>query len=299
MAVSYSYVGSVSSLSEFDDFSVDNDELDAEGKPTSGWKLEKEKQAETSILVEDLSITYRTTFERRPTMKASLNRLGRGERIVREVEAVKNVSFEIPRGTVLGVVGHNGAGKSTLLRAIAGILPPSSGRVSVNGEVSTLLSLGVGFNTNLSGTENVMLAGLAAGRSRAEINEKMVEIVDFAELGDFIDMPIRTYSSGMIGRLAFAVAVQMDPDILLIDEALSAGDARFKVKAQAKMTELMQSANTMVLVSHALSTIKELCNDAIWLDHGKLMMQGNPVDVVNAYTEFVNVKQSSATLEDL
>jgi ABC-type polysaccharide/polyol phosphate transport system ATPase subunit len=165
--------------------------------------------------------------------------------------------------------------------------------------VSTLLALGVGFNTNLSGHENVVLGGLAAGYSRTEIEERYQEIADWSELGDFLDMPMRAYSSGMFSRLAFSVAIHMDPDILLVDEALSAGDARFKKKATAKMSELVAQARTMILVSHALATVKEMCTDAIWLDKGQLMMRGSADDVVNAYTSFVDVVPSAATLEDV
>lgn len=287
----YSYLGSVSSLSEFDSHSADEE---------SGWNLSKDITDDMAISVKDLCITYRTNFEKTPTMKQTLLNLGRGKKKnIRTIEAVKNVSFDIKHGTVLGVVGHNGAGKSTLLRAISGILPPSSGEIEVHGQVSTLLSLGVGFNNKLSGSENILLAGLAAGMSRAEVLERRDAIVEFAEIGDFIDMPIRAYSSGMTQRLAFSVAVNMNPEILLIDEALSAGDARFKLKAQAKMRELMESAHTMVLVSHALSSIRELCNDAIWLDHGKLMMHGDPNEVIDAYTKYMQVDQSAAVLEDL
>jgi lipopolysaccharide transport system ATP-binding protein/teichoic acid transport system ATP-binding protein len=251
------------------------------------------------VSVQDVCITYRTTFEKRPTLKDAVVRLGRGERAVREVEAVKNVSFDVKQGSVLGIVGSNGAGKSTLVRAIAGILPPTSGRIEVRGKVSTLLALGVGFNGAMSGQENVMLGGLAAGYTRAEVNEKYQEIAEFAELGDFMEMPMRTYSSGMFSRLAFAVAVHMEPDILLVDEALSAGDAKFREKATAKMNALVAEARTMILVSHALGTVKEMCNDAIWLNKGKLMLRGEPNDVVAEYTRFVNVGESVYTLEEM
>lgn len=253
----------------------------------------------TTVSVQDVSITYRTTFEKRPTLKSAVMRAGRGERLVREVEAVKHVSFELQRGSVLGLIGNNGAGKSTLVRAIAGILPPTQGRIEVRGRVSTLLSLGVGFNPELSGHENVILGGLAAGYSRAEIDERYEEIADWTELGDFLDMPMRTYSSGMFGRLAFAVAIHMEPDILLVDEALSAGDARFKNKATDKMKELVAQSRTMILVSHALATVKDMCNDAIWLDKGQVMLRGTPGEVVDAYTDFNKVKRTAATLEDV
>ncbi len=251
------------------------------------------------VRVEDVSITYRTSFEKRPTLKDAVVRLGRGQKSVREVQAVKNVSFDVPQGTVLGIVGSNGAGKSTLVRAIAGILPPTSGRIEVRGKVSTLLALGVGFNGAMSGQENVMLGGLAAGYSREEIAAKYEEIAEFAELGDFMEMPMKTYSSGMFSRLAFAVAVHMEPDILLVDEALSAGDAKFKEKAAAKMKSLVEEARTMFLVSHALASITDLCNDAIWLNKGTMMMRGEPSDVVKEYTKFVRVGESAYTLEDM
>jgi ABC-type polysaccharide/polyol phosphate transport system ATPase subunit len=253
----------------------------------------------SSIVVQDVSVTYRTSFERKPTLRSMVRRMGRGERVIREIEAVKSVSFDVPAGTVLGIVGANGAGKSTLVRTIAGILPPTTGRIDVYGRVSTLLALGVGFNKNLSGRDNVRLGGLAAGFEREALDEKYEEIVKFAELGEFMDMPMRTYSSGMYGRLAFSVAVNMDPDILLIDEALSVGDARFRRKSANKMRELCGQAHTIVLVSHALGTIRELCDQALWMDHGVLRMWDEPEAVVDAYTEFLEVRQDAVALEDV
>ena len=193
-----------------------------------------------AVKVNDLSVTYRTTFERKPTLKQALVRFGRGQRAVREVEAIKNVSFEVRNGTSMGIIGSNGAGKSTLMRAMAGILPPTSGSIEVWGRASTL-ALGVGFNQNLSGRENIILGGLAAGLSRREVEERAVDVAEWTELGDFIDMPMRTYSSGMSARVGFSVAVHMKPDILMIDEALSTGDAHFE-EANAKMAELRDSA---------------------------------------------------------
>jgi ABC-type polysaccharide/polyol phosphate transport system ATPase subunit len=253
-----------------------------------------------SIIVDDVSVTYRTSLDARPTLKSAIRRMGRRERIVREVQAVKHASFEIPHGTVLGIVGANGAGKSTLVRTIAGILPPTSGRVEVYGRVSTLLALGVGFNKDLTGRDNVRLGGLAAGLDRDVLASKYDEIVSFAELGEFMDMPMRTYSSGMYGRLAFSVAVNMDPDILLIDEALSVGDARFRRKSANKMRELCSQARTIVLVSHALGTVRELCDQAIWMDKGVMRMWDEPDAVVDAYTEFLEVGAEDAlTVEDV
>ena len=291
MAYLFSYLGSVSSLSEYDD---------ADQEDSRAPKLEKEKTQDSAIKVTNLSLTYRTTFTQNQTLRSALRDLRHRERNVHTVEALKNVSFEIPHGTVLGVIGRNGAGKSSLLRTLTGIMPPTAGRIEVHGRISTLLALGVAFNTELSGTENILLAGLASGMTRDEVAEKRKEIIDFAEIGEFIDLPTKTYSSGMSQRLAFSVAVHMNPDILLIDEALSAGDARFKAKAQEKMHELMKSARTLVLVSHGLNSIIDLCNDAIWLDKGEIKMHSDPKSVVDAYSEFVKVgKSTPAMLEDL
>jgi ABC-type polysaccharide/polyol phosphate transport system ATPase subunit len=251
-----------------------------------------------SIRVEDVSVTYRTSFERAPTLKSTMLRLGRRERVVREIEALKDVSFEIAHGTVLGIVGANGAGKSTLVRTVAGILPPTDGRVEVRGRVSTLLALGVGFSKDLSGRENVVLGGLAAGLTRDQLAEKYDDIVEFAELGEFMDLPMRTYSSGMYGRLAFSVAVNMDPDILLIDEALSVGDARFRRKSFEKMRELCGQARTIVLVSHSMGSISDLCDQAIWMHRGELRMWDEPDPVIEAYTRFLDVKEDDAVARE-
>ncbi len=250
------------------------------------------------IRVEDVSVTYRTSLEKAPTLKSTLLRLGRRERVVREIQALKNVSFQVPHGKVMGVVGANGAGKSTLMRTVAGILPPNSGRVQVNGRVSTLLSLGVGFNRKLTGRQNVVLGGLAAGLTRADLAEKYDEIVDFAELEEFMDMPMRTYSSGMYGRLAFAVAVTMHPDILIIDEALSVGDARFRKKSFERMRELCSEDRTILLVSHALASIEKLCDECIWMDKGRLRMWDEPTAVVEAYTDFLGIREEAGEERD-
>jgi teichoic acid transport system ATP-binding protein len=252
-----------------------------------------------SVSVEDVSVTYRTSIEAQPTLRGTVLRMGRREKLIREVEAVRGVSFAVEQGSVLGVVGANGAGKSTLMRTIAGILPPNSGRIEVHGRVSTLLALGVGFNKDLTGRDNVTLGGLAAGLSREQLAEKYEEIVAFAELEEFMDMPMRTYSSGMYGRLAFSVAVNMDPDILLIDEALSVGDARFRRKSFEKMRELCAQERTVLLVSHALGSIRELCDKAIWMHRGELRLEGAPEAVIDAYTDFLDVEKNAVTMEDV
>lgn len=252
-----------------------------------------------AIRVQNLDLTYRTSVEVSPTLKSAIVGLGRRRRSIREIEAVKDVSFDVPHGAVLGIIGANGAGKSTLMRAVAGILPPTKGRIEIHGRVSTLLALGVGFNAALTGRQNVVLGGLAAGLRKSDIARKYDEIAEFAELGDFMDMPMRTYSSGMYSRLAFSVAVNMDPDILLIDEAMSAGDAKFRKKAAERMKNLASNAGTMLLVSHALGTVKDMCSEAIWLHKGQLIQRGHPDDIVAAYTKFLEVGEDAIVLEDM
>lgn len=261
---------------------------------------EARKSGEYAIVVDDVHITYRVNLERKPTLKNVLVKGMRGQKQnYREVHALRGVSFNVPAGKCTGVIGANGAGKSTLMRAVAGILPPTKGQIDVYGKMSTLLALGVGFNAALTGRENVVLGGLAAGLSRSEIKERFDEIAEFADIGDFIDLPMRTYSSGMYSRLAFAVSVHMEPDILIIDEALSAGDASFKKRAGEKMQNLIDSAGTMLLVSHALSTIRELSDEVVWLHKGKLIMKGDPAEVCAAYTNFLNVGEDAIVLEDV
>ena len=254
-----------------------------------------------AIRIEDLSIKYKINVDTKRTLKNALMRASKGERVrMRTVEAVKHLTLDVPHGSVLGIVGANGAGKSTLMRSIAGILPPTEGRIIVNGKISTLLALGVGFNPALSGRDNIILGGLASGMSRAEIEAKTDEIAAFADLPDgFIDMPVRTYSSGMYGRVAFSVAVNMTPDILLLDEALSAGDASFKEKSFTRMRELCNEARTIVIVSHALATISELCDTAIWMHKGTMLATGKPEEIVDQYLKFLDVGTLPSNFEDM
>lgn len=255
---------------------------------------------EWAVQIRDVHITYRVPRDPRAnTLRYRLTRPAARGDLVREVKALRGVSLDVAHGSVLGVVGANGAGKSTLMRAVAGILPPSAGEIEVHGRISTLLALGVGFNGNLSGRENVVLGGLAAGLSRRQIAERYEQIAAWADLGDFIDMPMRTYSSGMYGRLAFAVSTHMEPDVLLIDEALSAGDAKFKRKSYDKIQELVGQARTIVLVSHAVGTIRELCDDCVWLHAGRVMMRGDPEEVTAAYIRFQEVGEDAVVLEDV
>jgi ABC-type polysaccharide/polyol phosphate transport system ATPase subunit len=256
-------------------------------------------QGELAVSVQNLGLIYKTTIDKKLSLTNRIKQLGRGTKQTRVVNALNGVNLDIDYGSVLGVVGANGAGKSTMMRVISGILPPTTGRVEVYGKVSTLLALGVGFNKQLTGRENVILGGLASGLSRDEIESHFEEIADFAELGDVIDAPMRTYSSGMYARLGFAVAVTVKPDILIVDEALSTGDARFKEKSLAKLKELRGDNRALILVSHALGTIREVCNDVAWLHKGNLIQRGNPGDVVDAYQDFLAVGKSAVINEDV
>ena len=249
--------------------------------------------------MQSVGLTYVTSVDKKPTFKSRLKRFGRGEKFSRRVDAINDVSIDIHYGTVLGIIGSNGAGKSSLMRVIAGIIPPSAGRVEVHGSVSTLLALGVGFNASLTGRENVYLGGLAAGMSRDEIDNQFDEIAAFSELGEAIDSPMRTYSSGMFARLAFSVAATVKPDILIIDEALSTGDARFKEKSLNRIKELRTEDRALILVSHALATIEDVCNEVAWLHKGKLMARGEPQQIINQYREFMQVRKSASSDEDV
>ena len=252
-----------------------------------------------AVLVKDVGLTYTTSIDKRPTLKARLKSLGRGKKHTRVVNALDQVNLEVHYGTVLGVIGSNGAGKSSLMRVISGIVPPTKGRVEVHGSVSTLLALGVGFNPSMTGRANVYLGGLAAGMSRAQIDSQFDEIAEFSELGEAIDAPMRTYSSGMYARLAFSVAATVKPDILIVDEALSTGDAYFKEKSLNRIKELRTADRALILVSHAMATIEDVCNEVAWLHKGKLMARGNPAEVIKQYREFTNAGKSAAADEDV
>jgi ABC-type polysaccharide/polyol phosphate transport system ATPase subunit len=203
-----------------------------------------------------------------------------------EVRALQNINLNIDAGTRLGVVGHNGAGKSTFLKLLAGVYPVTSGRVVVNGRISSLFDINLGFEMESNGWENIQFRGLLQGETPKSIRAKAPAIAEFTELGDFLNGPIRHYSAGMLVRLAFSVATAVEPEILLVDESLSAGDLAFQAKAKKRIHELCDRAELVVLVSHDLAAIQNLCNRAIWLDRGQLRMQGEPGEVVEAYREY-------------
>ena len=203
-------------------------------------------------------------------------------------EALRGISFEVKKGEIMGIVGKNGSGKSTLLRAIAGIFSADSGSIELESDSVSLLSIGVGFQKKLSGRENIILSGMLLGFSEQEVRDKMDEIIEFANLGKFIDMPVKTYSSGMYSKLAFSITAVLETDIMLIDEVLSVGDAKFKKKSYKKMQELIMDENrTVVIVSHSTETLEKLCTSLLWLHEGEIKMQGDTKTVLDAYNEFM------------
>lgn len=235
------------------------------------------------VKVKDLAVEFRTTMERNPTIKRAIMDVGRKKKKKQVVTALDGISFEVERGSIFGVIGHNGAGKTTMFRVLAGIYPPTRGRVDIRGRLTPLLSLGVGFNQELTGRDNILLGGLANGFSLEEIKDRRDKIVDFCGIGEAIDYPMKTYSSGMGGRLAFSIAAHLDPDILLIDEALAAGDARFKHKSAEALTNLCMNDATVLVISHGMGIIKKLADRALWIEAGRMMQLGPADEVVDAY----------------
>ena len=237
------------------------------------------------IEVNHVSLCYRMSAERVSGRKEFLVQALQGKLQYKEFWALQDVDFSIEKGEVLGLVGANGAGKSTMLKVISGILKPTKGTVTVHGNIVPMLELGSGFDLELTGRENVFLNGAILGYSEDFLKEKYQEIVDFSELGEFIEMPLRNYSSGMITRLAFSIATVVKPDILIVDEILSVGDAAFQKKSKNRMMELMSGGTTVLLVSHSAEQITEMCSRAIWLEKGTMKMIGPAADVCRAYEE--------------
>lgn len=240
-----------------------------------------------TVIADDVNIIYKVIAGQggKGTAATAFRRiLKRQDRpTIREVHAVKNVTFTAYKGDAIGVIGRNGSGKSTLLRAIAGLLPPASGAIYTGGQPS-LLGVNAAMMNDLTGDRNVVLGCLAMGMSSAEIASRYNEIVEFSGIGDFIDLPMSTYSSGMAARLKFAIASAKTHDILLVDEALATGDAEFRVRSEQKIKDLRAEAGTVFLVSHSLDVVLDTCNRAIWLDKGVLRMDGTAPEVVGAYT---------------
>ncbi|MFY9551364.1 MAG: ABC transporter ATP-binding protein [Thermoanaerobaculia bacterium] len=240
----------------------------------------------SAIRLEKVSLRYRIPRERILSLKEYTIRKIQRRVVYDDLEAVKDVDLTVEAGERVGVIGRNGAGKSTLFRVISRVLPPSEGRVRVAGRIAPILELGLGFHGELTGRENVMLQGALLGFSRAETRSRLERIVEWAELRDFIDAPTRTYSTGMAARLAFAVATDVDPDILLVDEALAVGDERFQRKCHDRMETLRGRGKTFMLVSHSLNTIRENCDRAVWLHYGRVVRDGDAKTVTEAYHQW-------------
>jgi ABC-2 type transport system ATP-binding protein len=238
-----------------------------------------------AVHLEAVSVRYRVPSERVRTLKEYFIRRLRGQVHMRTFWALQDVGFEVNRGEVFGLVGVNGAGKSTLLKVVARVLRPTRGRVVVRGRVAPLLELGAGFHPELTGEENIYLNGALLGFSRHEMQEKYDQIVDFSELGEFINAPIRTYSSGMYARLGFSVATASEPDVLIVDEVLSVGDEAFQKKCEARIDVFRQRGAAILLVSHNMEMIEAMCQRAAWLDHGNVKAIGEPALVIRAYRE--------------
>jgi teichoic acid transport system ATP-binding protein len=261
----------------------------------SEWGIEPPPVADDAppaLVATDVRVAFRPFVDVKPTLRQALR--FRRIRAAHPVIALDGVSLSVRKGEALGVIGTNGAGKSTLLQVLAGTLPADSGSVQVFGGRPALLALGVGFNRQLSGRRNIYLGGLATGLRKAEIDEMFDDIVSYADIGEAIDRPVSTYSSGMFARLAFAVAVRNQPDILLLDEVMSVGDEGFRAKSVKTMEGILEQAGTIIIVSHGLGKMKDLCSRVAWLDKGKIRMVDEPTPVIRAYRKFLGIDQSSS-----
>ncbi len=240
-----------------------------------------------ALEVKNLNIKYTTL--RKFSVKKNLLK---GERVKNDVfHALKDISFSLEEGKILGVIGRNGSGKSTLLKSIAGIFSPDSGEINLFGNKVSLQAIGVGFQNRLSGRENIYLSGMLLGFSKEEINEKIDSIIAFANIGDFIEKPVNTYSSGMKSKLAFSITAILETDIMLIDEILSVGDSIFRKKSYEKMKELiLDDTRTVIIVSHNMENLRELCDEVLWIHEGEMVQQGSPDQVINDYLNWTNNK---------
>lgn len=237
------------------------------------------------IEVKNITMDFKIPKDNVKSLKAYLVKKLKSEITYQQFRALEDISITIPKGQVCGIVGINGAGKSTLLKLISGVLVPTSGEVITNGTIAPMLELGAGFDHELSGRENIYLNGAILGYKKQFLDEKYDEIVEFSELGNFIERPLRTYSSGMIMRLAFSIATLVNPDILIVDEILSVGDAHFKNKSGERMKRLMESGTTVVMVSHDINQINAMCDRVIWLEKGHVVMDGPAEDICREYKE--------------
>jgi len=244
----------------------------------------------TSIELKNISKKYYITSHKSQSFKELFIKNLLKKKKIEELWALKDISFEIEKGCTLGIIGSNGSGKSTLLRIIAGITTPTVGDVIANGRISSLLELGAGFHHDLTGYENVFLNGTILGLKQKEIRAKLKEIIDFSELEQFMNTPVKHYSSGMYVRLGFSVAVNIDPDILLVDEVLSVGDAFFQIKSFSKIKSFKKQGKTIIFVTHLLDAVDDLCDEVIWLEDGEIKKKGATYDVLKAYKDSINVR---------
>ncbi|MDR3136269.1 MAG: ABC transporter ATP-binding protein [Coriobacteriales bacterium] len=238
---------------------------------------------DTIITVKQATMRFKVSKDKVDSLKEYVIRLSKRQLYFEEFVALDKVDLKVKRGDILGIVGLNGSGKSTLLKLISGIMRPTEGSVQRIGTISPLIELGAGFNVDLTARENVFLNGAVLGFTRRQMLERYDRIIDFAELEDFQDIPIKNFSSGMTARLGFSIATTINPEILIIDEILSVGDFKFRQKSEQRIQELMQSGSTVLLVSHSIAQIKKLCKRAIWLDKGKKIMDGEVLEVCDAY----------------
>lgn len=246
------------------------------------------------VRLENVTQRFRVIHERPDTLRELFAKLLRHEVRYHDFDAVRSVSLEVPRGQVLGVIGRNGSGKSTLLKIIAGVFRPTSGRVEVEGSLAPLIELGAGFHYELTGRENIMLNGLLMGYSKDQMSSREQSIIDFAEIGEFIDAPVKQYSSGMHTRLAFAVATEVDPDILILDEILAVGDAGFQQKCFARIESFRRAGKTILFVSHSMLQVTEYCDRTILLDKGSIIADGEPAEVVAFYNSLTSPETAPA-----
>jgi lipopolysaccharide transport system ATP-binding protein len=256
--------------------------------------------SDDAIVITNVHKSFKKTARKNDstTFKTELVRLLKFQRRLVEptthIEALKGVNLRIPRGSSVGIIGRNGSGKSTLLKLITGIYTPTSGKIEISGRISALLELGAGFHPDFTGRENILINGIILGMTRAEVKERVPAIIEFAELGDFIDEPVRTYSSGMFMRLAFAVATHVDPEVLIVDEILSVGDEHFGRKSREKMNEFRRAGKTIVVVTHDLGTVQSWCDTAAWIDGGRIRAYGRSDEVVNEYRKAVAAAEVEA-----
>lgn len=240
-----------------------------------------------AVEVEHVSVRFNLASEQVSSLKEYLIKLTKRQLLFTEFFALQDVSFTLPKGESLGIVGANGSGKSTLLKVIAGVYTPYQGAVRVNGVIAPLIELGAGFDGELTARENIFLNGALFGYDRKHMQERFEEIIDFAELWDFVDVPVRNYSSGMAARLGFAAATMIKPEVLICDEILSVGDARFQQKCEAKMNHMLSDGTTLLFVSHSADQVKNICSQAIYLERGRLKMSGNAAKVCDYYMETI------------